>query len=188
MNLNTSEQPLQLGDGLEALKKNDSNKIGQYLDNFESSPTPSQLVQNAANGQTYTANIRYDHVLDGNINGIGNGSGGHYIRSDNVRVVKVLDSPDANGVIRAQTQIRDPQTGGWVDKPAPTTFYPEHWTRRQTVQEIDGAFQNSKPIPNKNPNRPPEQWEGTSPSGVKIQGYYTKPEGGAATAWPVYER
>ena len=162
-----------------------TNTTGQYLDDFEPSPTPTQLVKDA-NGQTYTANIRYDHVLDGNINGIGNGSGGHYIRSDNVRVVEVIDPPDANGVIRANTQIRDPQTGGWVDKPQATTFYPEHWTRRQTVQEIEGAFQNSKPIPGAL-GQPPRMWEGTSPSGVKIQGFYTRPEGGAATAWPVHQ-
>ena len=49
-----------------------------------------------------------------------------------------------------------------------------------STEEIEGAFQNSKPIPNT-----PGLWQGTSPSGVKIRGYYTKPEGGAATAWPV---
>ena len=165
---------------------NNANTTGQYLDNFEPSPTPTQLIQNA-NGQTYTANIRYDHVLDGNINGLGVGSGGHYIRSDNVRITKITGEADANGVIRAQTQIRDPKTGGWIDKPNPTTLYPEYWTKRQTIKEIEGAFQNSKPIPNDIPGRPPKLWEGTSPSGVKIQGYYTKPEGGAATAWPVYQ-
>jgi len=75
-------------------------------------------------------------LIDGNINGIGKGSGDHYIKSDNVRVVNVIDPPDANGVIRANTQIRDSKTGGWVDKPAATTFFPDAWSRRQTVKEI----------------------------------------------------
>lgn len=32
-----------------------------------------------------------------------------------------------------------------------------------------------------------EMWKGKSPSGLEIEGYYTIPEGAAATAWPVYK-
>ena len=41
---------------------------------------------------------------------------------------------------------------------------------------------NSKPHPD---NR--EMWKGKSPSGLEIEGYYTIPEGAAATTWPVYK-
>ena len=31
-------------------------------------------------------------------------------------------------------------------------------------------------------------WEGTSSSGLKMQGFYKKPDGTGATAWPIYEK
>ena len=46
--------------------------------------------------------------------------------------------------------------------------------------EIKNAFENSKRIPNT------EMWEGTSSSGLKMQGFYKKPDGTGATAWPIY--
>lgn len=76
--------------------------------------------------------------------------------------------------------MRDPVTGQWINKKAETTFFPEQWSKRQTAQEIESAFKNSERIPNT------EMWSGKSSSGVKIQGYYGKPDGTGATAWPVY--
>ncbi|TEA26381.1 hypothetical protein O970_08975 [Candidatus Schmidhempelia bombi str. Bimp] len=47
--------------------------------------------------------------------------------------------------------------------------------------EIESAFKNSKRISNT------ERWEGVSTSGLKIQGFYKKPNGTGATAWPIYK-
>ncbi|MFQ1700245.1 RHS repeat-associated core domain-containing protein [Loktanella agnita] len=127
-----------------------------------------------------SCNIRYDHILDGNINGMGNGSGGHYSRSSNTRVREQINGPDRNGVSTGKIQVRDPATGRWVDKNATTSFFPDHWSRRQTKQEIAGAFQNASPMPGN-----PSKWQGTSPSGVPMEGYYSS-TGGADAAWPVY--
>ena len=41
-------------------------------------------------------------------------------------------------------------------------------------------------IPIRIPNT--EMWRGTSSSGVKMEGYYKKPDGSGATAWPIYEK
>ena len=46
--------------------------------------------------------------------------------------------------------------------------------------EIKSVFENSKRIPNT------EMWEGTSSSGLKMQGFYKKSDGTGATAWPIY--
>lgn len=113
-------------------------------------------------------------------NGTAVGSGGHYLRSPEVRVTQVTGEADAAGVSRGFIEVRDPRTGGWAPKQAETTFYPEGWSKRQTMQEIEGAFINSRPIAG-------GRWEGVSPSGVTVQGYYTKPAGTGATAWPVYK-
>ena len=60
-------------------------------------------------------------------------------------------------------------------------FFPEHWSRRQTENEIKSAFENSERIGTT------DQWTGISASGLVIQGFYQKPNGTGATAWPVYE-
>ncbi|WP_189493960.1 EndoU domain-containing protein [Formosimonas limnophila] len=153
--------------------------VGSYLDDFKPSPTPARLVEEQASQPTQVAYINYDHIINGNINGAGNGSGGHYIRSPNIRVTEVTGAVDSNGVTKGYIQVRDPNTGGWANKTAETTFYPETWTQRQVQQEIQGAFLNSKPIGD-------GKWQGTAPSGVTIQGYYGRPNGTGTTAWPVW--
>ncbi|WP_239701007.1 EndoU domain-containing protein [Massilia sp. 9096] len=144
-----------------------------------------ELVQEQAGKPTVTADVRYDHILDGGVNTLKDGSkvgtGGHYLRSSSVRVTEVIGEADANGVSVGRIEVRDPDTGQWVPKKAETSFYPETWSKRQVTLEIEGAFKNSVPNPANS-----SQWMGTSPSGVPIMGYYGKPAGTGATAWPVY--
>lgn len=49
--------------------------------------------------------------------------------------------------------------------------------------EIKSAFENSKPHPDDT-----RKWIGTSSSGVTMEGYYKKPGGTGATAWPIYNK
>ncbi|WP_458368132.1 EndoU domain-containing protein [Pantoea vagans] len=166
-------------------KNNPSLKPGDYLNDFKPSPTPLELVKEQAGKGSQTAYIRMDHILNGEVktlrDGTKVGSGGHYIRDSNIKIDKVTGTPDTNGVSTGYISVRDPATGQWINKKAETTFFPEHWSKRQTAQEIESAFKNSSPDPfDKN------KWQGISSSGVKIQGYYGKPDGTGATAWPVY--
>lgn len=137
------------------------------------------------NSPDQTAYIRRDHILNGEVktlkDGTKVGSGGNYIPDPNIKIDKVTGAPDANGVSTGYISVRDPATGQWVNKKAETTFFPEQWSKRQTAQEIENAFKNSSSDPfDKN------KWQGVSSSGVKIQGYYGKPGGTGATAWSVY--
>ncbi|MEN4636267.1 EndoU domain-containing protein [Pantoea agglomerans] len=165
-------------------KNNPSWKAGDYLNDFKPSPTPLELVKEQAGKGSQTAYIRMDHILNGEVktlkDGTKVGSGGHYIRDSNIKIDKVTGTPDTNGVSTGYISVRDPATGQWINKKAETTFFPEQWSKRQTAQEIESAFKNSERIPNT------EMWSGKSSSGVKIQGYYGKPDGTGATAWPVY--
>lgn len=161
------------------------NSAGEYLDDFKPSPTPLQLVQQQAGKESPTAYIRLDHILNGEVKTYKNGtkvaSSGHYLRDPNVRVESWTGTPDANGVSKGYISVRDPSTGQWIKKQGETTFFPEYWSKRQTAQEIESAFKNSTNIPNT------ERWTGYSNSGVKIEGYYGKPDGSGATAWPVFD-
>jgi filamentous hemagglutinin len=109
-------------------------------------------------------------------------TGGHYLRDPNIRVDKWTGDADVNGVQKGYISVRDPATGKWYKKHAETTFFPEHWSKRQTEMEIKSAFGNSTPKVDE-----PEKWIGTSSSGMKMQGFYKKPNGTGATAWPIYQ-
>jgi Bacterial EndoU nuclease len=74
------------------------------------------------------------HVLDGEVktrvNSAGEiihkrGVGGHYAKSPNVRVTEVIGEADKNGVVRAKIHVRDPETGGWINKRGETDLFPE---------------------------------------------------------------
>ncbi len=168
-----------------SVKNTSSWKAGEYLDDFKVSSTPLELVKEQAGKGPQTAYIRMDHILNGEVktlkDGTKVGSGGHYIRDPNIKVEKITGAPDVNGVSTGYISVRDPATGQWVNKKAQTTFFPEHWSKRQTAQEIESAFKGSAPDPlDRN------KWQGISSSGIKIEGYYGKPDGNGATAWPVY--
>ncbi|AJZ89764.1 EndoU domain-containing protein [Cedecea neteri] len=79
--------------------------------------------------------------------------------------------------------VKDPATGQWIPKKAVTTFFLEQWSKRQAAQEIERAFKNSSPY-----SFNADKWQGISSSGIKIEGYYGKPDGTGATAWPVYAK
>jgi hypothetical protein len=152
------------------------------------SPTSLELVEAARNQGQVQTEIGWQHILDGEVkpvyqNGIEVGKravGGHYARSGNIRIIEILEQADHNGVVVARIDVRDPLTGGWIGKRADSSLYPQHWSRREVQLEVEAAFRNSNPVTN-------DLWEGVSPSGIRIQGYYTKPNGGAVTAWPIHE-
>nr|WP_238791201.1 EndoU domain-containing protein [Snodgrassella sp. ESL0253] len=164
---------------------NTGGKAGEYLEGFKPSPTPAELVQQQA-GQASKVTINTEHILNGEIktykDGTKVGTGGHYIRDPNIRVDNWTGAADANGVKTGYISVREPATGKWYKKQAETTFFPEHWSKRQTEMEIKSAFENSRKLPTSK-----DKWEGISKSGVKMQGYYKKPDGTGATAWPAYQ-
>lgn len=140
---------------------------------------------------------RHGHAIDGNINGLGRASGGHYLRSPTVRVLRTIDIAP-NAVIKAEIAIRGPD-GRWVvkvdhnDDPRTNTLFPRHWTRRRVSMEIDTAFRNSVPDFTKAraPNDPPEYWTGKASDGVVITGRYKEPgdpSQGWMSAYPVFKR
>ena len=163
-----------------------AGSIGEYLDDFVPSAFPLKLVQSQAGQPTKTAYIRMDHILNGEVKTHQSGrqaaSGGHYLRDPNVRVDKMTGLPDKNGVSTGYISVRDPETGKWVPKKAETSFFPDYWSKRQAANEIKSAFENSSPIVGK-----AGRWQGISKNGLEIEGYYGKPDGSGATAWPVYK-
>ena len=126
-------------------------------------------------------NFNYTHILDGEINR-NNASGGHTVTSGNVKVTSVIKSPDKNGVYKAKVEIYNPSDNTWKEKGPYTTMFPDDWSENRIREEIRGAWDSSD-FTSKSTRRG-LRWEGTSPSGVKIEGYI-KNDG--TTAYPMYQ-
>jgi filamentous hemagglutinin len=166
---------------VEDLGKDIPGEAGDYLKNFKSSPTPAELVEAQAKKGGTNPQIDIDHILNGQINSRGNAVGGHYLRDPDVKVNQWTGAPDVNGVRTGYISVRDPNTGKWIPKKAETTFFPEHWSKRQCELEVKNAFENSHPVTINGQS----MWEGKSSNGITMRGYY-KVDGSGATGWPVY--
>ena len=95
-----------------------------------------------------------------------------------VRIVEVVSPPDVNGVYVATVEIRQPN-GTWAvkeDRNRKNTMFPQDWSRRKIIDEIDSAWKNKELTDH------PDKWSGTSKSGIIIEGYKSP----KLTAFPIY--
>jgi hypothetical protein len=126
--------------------------------------------------------INVDHIFRGEINARDNAVGFHYRGSTYhqgyARVIEITKSRNSQGIFEATVEIYNPNTGQWVPKQAPSTFFPDSWTAEQVLMEIRGAFINKTPVGTYG-------WRGFSPSGLSIQGFIDD-FGNISTAWPLY--
>ncbi|MEW5885012.1 MAG: EndoU domain-containing protein [Armatimonadota bacterium] len=137
-------------------------------------------------GQPLRAWINLKHIFHGEINAAGRAVGFHHEGGigwqGRARVVPGTRTvPNAEGVYQARVEIFDAARNQWVAKQAPSTFFPEDWSRARVLEEIQGAFGARG---GRVAGRPANYWEGLSPSGLRIGGY-TNPAGGIATAFPL---
>jgi hypothetical protein len=113
--------------------------------------------------------INFVHIEFGEINRRGEAVGYHYrpngVDPPGARVVRVVQPPDSNGVYRARVTLRDPASGAWLPKKAPSTFYPDAMTRDEVVDAILAAFHASE-------GRQDGQFVGPSGRGFAIEGWY----------------
>lgn len=128
--------------------------------------------------------INEKHIFEGEINRRGLAVGYHHRANGrdvrNARLVRMVSAANAQGVYVAKVEIRN-SNGQWVSKSANSSFFPDRWSRSQVISEIRGAFANSA-------NPAAEPWQGTSPSGVRISGYYNRNTNTINTAYPIYRR
>ena len=73
--------------------------------------------------------INLAHIAYGEINRHGEAVGYHHrpngVDPPGARVRQMVQMPDGSGVYRARVALRDPASGEWIDKKAPSTFFPE---------------------------------------------------------------
>ena len=96
--------------------------------------------------------------------------------------MRIFEKPDKNGVYQAKVEIYNPTKNIWQEKGAKTTMFPDDWSIDKTKWEINGAW-NSIDF-NIEETKRGIRWEGTSPSGIKMEGFLNNK---GNTAYPVYE-
>ena len=89
-----------------------------------------------------------------------------------------VSKPDKHGVYTARVQVRA-DDGTWVDKHAPSTFFPKTWTRSEVRTCILEAFANREDLGGGN-------WSGKTRSGITVQGH-SDARGVIDSAYPLWE-
>lgn len=107
-----------------------------------------------------------EHIFEGEINRRGRPVGFHSRPGgrdpEGARVVRVLDSPNAQGVYTARVEIFDPDSGEWLDKRS--SFFPDHLDRDEVLAVIRGAF-GGRTL------EEGDRWRGPSGLGFQVEGY-----------------
>lgn len=145
---------------------------------------PSNYATIAKAPVSKSLKINQTHIFQGEINRQGAAVGFHHRsngkNSINGRMVRITGLPNSQGVYVGRVEIRNPVTGQWISKVSSSSFFPDRWSQSQVLSEIQGAFAKVNP--------PTERWQSTSPSGLRIEGYYNKTTNTINTAYPIYRR
>ena len=123
----------------------------------------------AAKWTTSEPPINLLHIDYGEINRHGEAVGYHHRQNGEdppgARVERIVQPPDASGVYRARVAVRDPMTGMWIDKKAPSTFFPDAMSDDEVISAVLAAFQAGH-------RRGDGQFIGASGHGFAIEGWY----------------
>jgi len=78
---------------------------------------------------------------------------------------QIVQPPDPSGVYRARVTLRDSGSGAWIDKKAPSTFFPDAMSDNEVIDAILAAFQGGR-------RRGDGQFVGPSGRGFVIEGWF----------------
>lgn len=157
----------------------------QVEKNVQETRRRSQSSQFKAHAQREWENktgLDFNHFIGGDINKKGTVTGGHSLTRGDVRVIQQTSAPDKHGVYQATVEIKKPD-GSWEVKTkkggkvmTKHTMFPKDWDEARIRAEVTSAWESRIMLKD-------NKWQGTSKSGIKIEGF-TEPN---RTAYPIYE-
>lgn len=157
----------------------------QVEKNVQETRRRSQSSQFKAHTQREWENktgLDFNHFIGGDINKKGTVTGGHSLTRGDVRVIQQTSAPDKHGVYQATVEIKKPD-GSWEVKTkkggkvmTKHTMFPKDWDEARIRAEVTSAWESRIMLKD-------NKWQGTSKSGIKIEGF-TEPN---RTAYPIYE-
>jgi hypothetical protein len=113
--------------------------------------------------------INLRHIEDGEINHRGDAVGYHHrpngLDPPGARLLRIVQPADGSGVYRAIVALQDPDTGAWVRKKAPSTFFPDMMSAGDVVEAILEAFHRGE-------RGATGQFIGPSGRGFAIEGWF----------------
>lgn len=68
--------------------------------------------------------------------------GVHFFDSDKMKIKKIIEDSDNNGIWKALVEVYDMEQKKWFEKES--TFFPINWSLTQLFQECDYAYQNKQ--------------------------------------------
>jgi hypothetical protein len=123
----------------------------------------------AAKWTTSEPPINLVHIDCGEINRHGEAVGYHHrlngVDPLGARVERIVQPPDANGVYRARFALRNPATGDWIDKKAPSTFFPDAMSDDEVIEAVLAAFETGR-------RHSDGHFIGASGRGFAVEGWY----------------
>lgn len=183
MSASVGTQALQIADYTKT--KAEAEKATKTLSNINKTSNQSKttFIANVKIKQySVDPNFDFEHVIGGDVSKNGKRvTGGHSLVKGDVRISKIIDSPDVNGVYNAQVEIYNPKTQKWEIKKSNTTMFPKDWSEERIKEEIKSAW-NSKDF-NIESTAKGNKWSGTTPDGIKVEGYINSDK---VTAYPKY--
>lgn len=81
----------------------------------------------------------FQHTTKGDIKSK-NISGIHFFNNESMRIKKIIENTDSQGVWKALVEVYDKKLNKWFEKES--TFFPRNWSLTQLFHECDYAFQN----------------------------------------------
>ncbi|TYK48935.1 EndoU domain-containing protein [Actinomadura decatromicini] len=88
-----------------------------------------------------------------------------------------------HGTYRARVQMRD-DNGQWVDKPFPSTFFPDNWTPQSVDGTIRKAF-DGHTVTQFDRHGNPRRWQGMA-DGIVVEGSFHRNGRDWDSGWPVF--
>jgi hypothetical protein len=108
-----------------------------------------------------------------------NVSGIHLFDSDKIRILKVINKENDNGIFSAEIEVLNKRTDKWIKKESVTTFFPISWNLQKLIIECFFAYKNRIKINE-------TEYKGKTKSGISICFQYND-FGEFKTLYPIYE-
>ena len=111
----------------------------------------------------------------------------NYINSDHIKIEKIVQGPDKNGIYEVLLKKRDyrfdenKNIKEWKEKKEKSTFFPDVWDENILYNECFHAFINKKKV---SQNKTTIKWASHTISGIKVE-IFTDKMGKLITIYPI---
>ena len=125
------------------LKKSNPKRAGQIEQ--EKNIIKSDKLIAAPSGTEFKPEV-VEGFIHATIGRIKNGdlTGIHFFDPEKVRIIETLEENEQTSVFKSKFEFYDVRTKKWIEKKAPSTFFPKNWNLADLLMECKFAFDRLK--------------------------------------------